>query len=300
MSRITGVTLLGRLGEYILNEPIGKGYTAAIYSMSSRETLAAKLYRKDHITPSQLNLLEQKTEAMLALPLTPRQKSMLAWPEDRLSQNGRFVGYVMPNIDCGTKLVHVIFPHARRIKGFDYGLKELTAIAYNLATVTGALHAANVVIGDFNMNNVVLNKKGNVFIIDNDAFVVPGFSDDAHLLPQPFVTDISAPEVIVSEFAQDAFTKQSDDFSLACLIFRLLCDGRHPFYVPGAQKLEKRAILKGDYNPSVTKHLSDDIRSLFERAFCYLPDTAASPETAQIRPTAEEWCRALREFHGIL
>lgn len=300
MSRITGVTLLGRLGEYTLNEPVGKGYTAAIYSLSSRETLAAKLYRKDHITPFQLNLLEKKAEAMLALPLTPRQRSMLAWPEDRLSQNGRFVGYVMPSIDCGTRLVHVMLPHARRLRGFEYGLKELTAIAYNLATVTGALHAANVVIGDFNMNNIVLNKKGNVFIIDNDSFVVPGFSDDAHLLPQPFVTDISAPEVIVSEFPQDAFTKTTDDFSLACLIFRLLCEGRHPFYVPGEKKLEKRAILKGDYNSSVTKHLPDDIRKLFNAAFSYLPETALSPETAEIRPTAEQWCKTLRDYHSSL
>lgn len=272
-------SLTGR--RYILGERIAKGGEAEIYEIEGCGNAVAKIYD----SPLRTSHREQKLMTMLKTPLDAQLDSLLAWPKDMLYDNkGRFAGFVMRRITGGILLEKIYSD-----EGLD--LLRRVVIAKNLCVALYNIHRkAGIVVGDLNPKNVlVMEGTGLVRIIDTDSFHI---SDGK----RTFRCDVCVPEYISPKVSNGipkgetlktvplpTYSRESDEYSLAILIFRILMDGVHPFSValargnnsdslPQPAELMKKYCFPYDVAPRGTrlpvfalpfKLLTEELRQMF-------------------------------------
>lgn len=329
----TGSKAGGSGATYTLASRIGHGSEGDVYAIDGQPEYVAKIYadakyvqvtNRHEGRPNGQEFMHAKVREMVRLsPVLKTQQwasyhshSFLAWPTDTLvDASGSFCGYVMPRVRGTGNLYGAVddYAHDSFFGPGNYTWKTAIKIAKQLAFVTGKLHEAGIVIGDFNPQNYLLDRDGLVSFVDIDSYTIsPSFKT---LVAFP---GLVAPELQGKPWSKKRndcqFTKESDDFSLACLIFQLLT-GEHPFNAvimkPGmasvSQSSQELNIRNGDC-PYV-KHgivprkasapdvfgllLPDYLRILFIKCFDYTSKDATSPERIKARPTAAEWYAAL-------
>ena len=131
----------------------------------------AKLYHQ--VTPERL----EKLETMLVYPpvdpkLAPNHITY-AWPESLLrNKQGKIVGFLMPRIVGASELIQVYTPLKRKELKLAIDWHYLHVVAYNLALAVHNLHEEGYVLGDIKAQNILVNSRGLVSIIDTDSFQV--------------------------------------------------------------------------------------------------------------------------------
>lgn len=152
---------------------IAQGGEAEIYELGSDRVV--KLFKTArHADVAGIPALEAAATARLVehqakLPAFPRGlPARVVAPTSlaTLTRRGELVGYAMPRVP-GAALYHVGDPRWRR----DHGASLAAAVAAlcDLGATVAALHAADVVIGDFNDLNVLVEDT-RAWIIDTDSF----------------------------------------------------------------------------------------------------------------------------------
>jgi len=308
--------------RYNLDKCIGKGGEGEIYEVTGNCNYVAKLYNEKKFTPNATNLfpreeLCEKVKTMVKQKVDPYVNGVLtiAWPQDALfDYNKKFVGYIMHK----TKSHHHLFDASRKRERGElfpkYTWKTAITLAYNLALVTKRLHDAEVIIGDFNANNVMINEEGYITLIDTDSFTIRNSETGRIFKCTVGVPDVLAPELQGKNLAlkESIFSKESDRFALAIHIFILLANNCHPFgYIDATRKVSAshgnlivNNIVHG-VCPYVEKNVRlspeapnmnifpEDIFGLFQKAFLYNKKDATNIETLKRRPSAEEWQKSL-------
>lgn len=299
--------------------PIGQGGEGAVYAISNDPDRVAKLYHehKKFRTEDERKELLEKIETMYSMKIKTKIDGILrvAWVEDILFDNGTFVGYVMPRVTVPYKIFHVT--RDDRIKIFpNYTWKYSVQYAYNLSWVVWYLHMNDIIIGDMNMNNIAVGSKGEVVLIDCDSFDIRDRRTGKHHKCTVGLQELLAPELqMAGKLADATFTKESDNFSLAIHIFRLLMNNADPF---GAkvlgQNTDSKAVVSANHaiingecphfrsvpNKTVPEYapkldlLPPDIVSAFNRTFNYTQLTAQ--KNIKNRTSAEEWNRLLLKY----
>ena len=317
-----------RATSYTLGRRLGGGGEGEVYEITGMHSLVAKIYFKSKFTPTPESpaprqQLKEKIETMLDQPVDPYINGVLsvAWPQDILSdQQGQFVGYTMPRVDSK----YHIFAASRereRVQLYPhYTWKTAILIAYNLALAVKVVQRTNAIIGDMNPNNIMLDEKGHVTLIDTDSFNITNKKNGKIYKCSVGVSEMLPPELQGKNLAKptSVFTKQTDNFALSIHIFNLLMNNCHPFGCVGMNKSQSssssnpvvRNIVKG-YCPYVTNGsgatspdapdvmmLPKEIRQLFDRAFSYSSSTAVQAATISKRPSAEEWQIALNNLYN--
>ena len=304
----------GRNGkEYELGKKIGAGGEGTVYQISNQKGYVAKVF---HAGTKDANYMRRKIETMINMPIKPIIDGVLriAWPEDILLDGTNFVGYVMPEVTAPYEIFYVYRDDAEREKFLPgYTWKYSVQYAYNLSWVVWYLHMNGIVVGDMNMKNIRIDSKGQVVLIDCDSFDITNPKTKEHFPCTVGLQEMLAPELqCVGSLANGKFSKESDDFSLAIHIFRLLMKNADPF---GAKLISKRKSSKSEVDASeaivngecvyVRKvpnkvapawvppfdMLPKDIQEAFRRTFNYTSLTAV--KNIKNRTTAEEWNRAL-------
>lgn len=135
----------------------------------------------------------------------------------RASKRGAVVGYVMDRV-AGRPLYELGEPRLRRAGGLD--LDAVVAALRELHGTVTALHAAGVVIGDFNDGNVLVDGP-RAWLIDADSFAwgpwpCPMFTER---FVDPRLCDRAAPAPALIR-PHDA---ESDWFAYTVMLFRTLC-----------------------------------------------------------------------------
>ena len=232
--------------------PIGQGGEGAVYAISNDPDRVAKLYHehKKFRTEDERKELLEKIETMYSMKIKTKIDGILrvAWVEDILFDNGTFVGYVMPRVTVPYKIFHVT--RDDRIKIFpNYTWKYSVQYAYNLSWVVWYLHMNDIIIGDMNMNNIAVGSKGEVVLIDCDSFDIRDKRTGKHHKCTVGLQELLAPELqMAGKLADATFTKESDNFSLAIHIFRLLMNNADPF---GAkvlgQNTDSKAVVSANH-----------------------------------------------------
>ena len=221
----------------------------------------------------------------------PKRKilSQVAWPLEALyDENNSFCGFMMPKLN-GTVTLQAFYEYPQT-KYPDMRVKYKVIVAQNICVVLSELHAAGYVFGDFNPANIGVNPKtGEVAFYDMDTchFRDPHTGHtyrcmggcDGYVAPE-LLEKVRRENKSFGEASLPTFTENTDYFSLAIHIFKLLMNGITP-YADG-YRFDQVMV----HPPSLPHKdtLPTEIHSL-------LSEACTSKEGK--RPTAVEWYHAL-------
>lgn len=279
---------------YSTGRELGRGGEGCVAELDSHPELVLKYYNE----PLPSGKLE-KLRYMVTLA-TPDLQSYAAWPTDVVTDmQGKPQGFTMKKLTQYVPL-HMLFSPMDRKKLFpDKGYSFLLHTARNLASVFYRLHAAGLVMGDVNEGNILVNNSGMVALIDCDSFQLK--KDSTTYYCEVGVPRYTPPELLqLGSFTQSERTSNTDNFSLAVLLFQLLFLGRHPYAGrnTGTEDIDEETAIRGKQfayslrnrskllsppeNSWNIHNLSDDLIQLFHEGF----------ENEQ-RPSPERWMHAL-------
>lgn len=208
----------------LLGDLLGEGGEGAVYALAGNQQIAVKLYHDERVRA--LPDLHDKISAQAACPELVRNVR-LAWPQFPVyDQNSKFIGYAMRRANGKplSRLAHPVlgpkhFPDCDRL--------FIVRVLLSLCTTVGSLHARGVVLGDINLDNVLVTPAGDVVLIDTDSVQFRAGS-------RVFRCRVGKPELTAPEFHGQRFetidrSVEGDAFALAVLMFQCLMLGRHPY-----------------------------------------------------------------------
>lgn len=286
----TDTQVAGMKGKYVLGPVVASGGEGTVYRVGTH--LAVKFYHRPLDPQKRLKLLMQ------AQMHRPSLAAVSTWPIDVVfDANRNIIGYVMPLVRGGVPIGNLFSPAERKRLYPLATYAHLLAITANLARAVTAIHNAQIVIGDFNAQNVLVLADYTVRLIDCDSYQIK-----AYLCPVG-VEAFTAPELFKKNLNVEPRTNTSDDFALAVIIFQLLVMGRHPF-AGSMQPTLGDAMKKGDYlfrkrwrgKSPITTQFGLGTYSLFPKPVEELFLRAFVPKRVAKRPTALEWMHALEDM----
>ena len=292
----------------LASEFFAKGGEGEIYEIIGMNSYVAKIYYEKY----QTSLREEKILTMIKKPPASNVINQFTWPIEVLYENNKFVGYIMPRLRNTYKL-NKMYEYPRPP---DKPWNLYIVIAKNLSAAINGVHISGHVCGDLNPNNICVNPlNGIITLVDTDSYHI--YDDDTKTIYRCVVAmEAFIPKELqnknLTSAALPTFTKETDLFTLAILIFSLLMNGCHPFacsntLVSGSVNLPSHNIIEGLF-PFMTKNnsitipryapsiniLGRKIKSLFKRAF------VTGYKRPKKRPTAEEWYFALADLEKSL
>lgn len=221
------------------NEPIARGGEGAIYLVPSYQRAVVKIYHPDILNKRQMQL-KNKIDLMSQHKQFESLKTNgnLTWPLFSVTDNnGNWLGYAMRKIENGKGLN--LLGHAKAyIKHFP-NLTRSDVVDYllDLTKTIKLLHAKKVMIGDYNPTNFLCftNKVNDkkVAFIDCDSWQIE--VDNQKFYCPVSVPDMLPPELMNKQLENYPRTEQSELFSFAILLFKILMLGRHPYDSVGGE-----------------------------------------------------------------
>ena len=294
---------------------IAQGGEGTVFNVQGNNDLAAKIWTKtDQIKAEKITAVVRNR--MATTPSTAG--TLCAWPQEVLrNRQGNPVGYLMPKVDTNKfDQSFSYYNKSQRDKtekkhGARIDQEILVTAARNLALAVADVHAAGHVIGDVNEKNVLVNRRGDVVIVDMDSIQVHDGQAGKTYLCEVGRDDYTPPRMQGRNFCQEPRTKDDDCFGLAVLTFKLIMGGMHPFssvvepddQSATAQLGEKIKEQLFPYNEDSTvperykvaapeykvawDNARDEVKSLFREAFdpFYVKNNA--------RPDGKRWSQAL-------
>lgn len=303
-----------------LKEPaLASGGEGKVYEIIGYPAKVAKIYHD----LSNAKAKERKiTEMVKTSEDDDFQKTRLtqdvAWPLSPLfDAKHNFVGFGMNRIVANNELDDLyVYPPKNNI---NVTIENKIDCAISLCGIVERLHSQGQYFGDGNPVNLKIDKNFNVCFLDADSFQ---FNSSGNVYRcEVCASGYVAPELIkkckgttYADCPGETFNKETDNFSLAIHIFRLLFNGAHPYIcqrqltragsAPAPKSTDKR-VESGEtpffrtvpnhttpsYAPDINS-IPPYVRSLFERAFV---DGHTNPNK---RPSATEWKQVLNKFKG--
>lgn len=322
--------LRGRNGKiYNIGRELAHGGEGKVCYVNGDDSILLKLYFPT-TKSDKMAALEKKLTVMVndknfdAYVDTEHGRVLrFAWPTDLLyDMSGKFVGFVMPNARNTYEFHELMWPDRReQFKQYDY--KRSIAVSFNLTQAVQYAHDRGYVLGDMNVKNFRFDRNCYVIVLDVDSFDVVDRATGAHYKCSVGTGDYLAPELQgVGDLSRPSarFTRESDYFSMALLVFQFLMDGTHPFNAPrittgngysssASANPMQTDIANGNcpyvrtgtgkaipaYAPDFVM-LPANLRELFRRTFGYTQSTAVQAISG--RATAAEFGMALYHFYS--
>lgn len=262
----------------------------------------AKIYHDP--TPERI----EKLKVMLANPpvdpMLSQNHISIAWPHDLLKDgSGGGVGFLMPAIRQSRELPSIYNPRLRKKNAPGFNWYYLHAAALNIAWIIQEIHAKGYVLGDIKPQNILVNDRALVAVIDTDSFQVRD-SSTRQVYRCTVGSDGFTPiELLGKDFSITDQTEIHDRFRLAVLIHYLLF-GYHPFSgewtgsdeSPDQTELIRRGFWYGGQNSLIRASQNtiplDVVHPEIKR--CFLKCFNDGYTAPHLRPTAEEWHNALQ------
>ena len=261
----------------------------------------AKIYHDP--TPARIAKLEVMLANPPADPMLSHNHISIAWVSDLLKDsNGKYVGFLMPAIANSKPLSSVCNPKLRKrnAEGFNWYYLHVTAL--NTAWIVQAIHAKGYVLGDIKLENILVNDRAMIAVIDTDSFQVRDTSAKKVYLCTVGSEGFTPPELIGKDFHKVKQSQNQDCFRLGVLIHYLLF-GYHPFSgswtgvgeCPEQTELIRQGYWYGSQNSPIRESATTipldvvhlELKKLFLQCF------NDGHEQSHLRPNAEDWHKAL-------
>lgn len=293
------MTLIDSQGHIIkLGNEIAKGGEGTVYNIEDHKNYVVKLYNDKLLKSCKLN----KLKIMISL-FNKDIGNFAAWPRSIVLDNNIPCGFIMEKFSDYIE-IHQLYGSSSRKKYFPKANWQfLVHTARNLACAIETLHKKNIVIGDINQGNILVNKQAMVKFIDCDSYQIE--VDKTLFLCEVGVPEYTPPELQNKSFRDTRRTFNHDNFALAVLIFKILMMGRHPYSGDGAPSEIGEAISKnyfcygetaksnGIYTHQASfmyETLDIKLQNLFDKAFT----------NGSVRPNATLWKETLSDIETSL
>jgi WD40 repeat protein len=281
--------LIASSGEGTVWQTSLNGYLAKLYHSPDRQRV-------------------QKLEVMIASPpvdpMLSRNHISFAWPKELLKDgSGACVGFLMPAIPQGVSLLNVYNPRLRKQKIPKFNWRYLHTTALNIAWIIQEIHTKGYVLGDIKPQNVLVNDRALVSVIDIDSFQVCDPQTGQLYRCTVGSEGFTPAELLGQELSDLEQTAIHDHFRLAVIIYLLLF-GNHPFkgeWIGSDDPPDPTELIRRGFWPYASNSLIQsgphtiplnivhpELRKHFLRCF---NDGHTMPH---LRPTAQDWCNALQ------
>lgn len=279
----------------IEGERLFKGGEGEIYAVD-RPGQVAKIYHSDKRT----DIRERKLKDMLAN--APDAGGRLCWPAHLLyDREEEFMGYLMPRVPekavtFQLSVLQLGKPSVREyiLPGWDR--RDLVCTAKAVADVAAKLHKNDILIGDINDGNFLVDPGDSsaVYLVDCDSYQFNGY-------PCPVGTpDYTHPGTAdrlgISgdlKFGEFLRLESEEDYALSILIFRILTLGQYPFY--GSGKAPEQAMRERLF-PTRSKDADKATWLIRKNLPKAIDDAFAAAFKQWEAPTAEQWSGLLETY----
>lgn len=281
-------------------EEIARSGEGIIYK-TNKAGFLAKIYHS--INQEKIEKLQVMVDNPPVDPTRTQNHISITWPKELLRDSyDKCLGFLMPEIKNGQTLINVYNPSLRHKKAPGFNWYYLHTTALNVALVIQALHHRKYVVGDLKPENLLVNERGLVSIIDTDSFQISDFRTGKVYYSPVTSQEYTPPEMFGKDVQAIKRSEEQDRFGLAVIIWLLLF-GYHPFSgkwlgeenQPSIDELIRDGYWIYSFNSKISpNHLSiplkilhPDLQKCFHKCFT---DGHNNPSA---RPSATEWIAVL-------
>ncbi len=271
---------------------------------TNKEGFVAKIYFKK----MRSNFRRDKIRLMVDNPINDNS---ICWPCSLLMSNKEFVGFLMPLISESYVIKDPFDYSVDELSSFfKYDKRNVIKVLINIMCIFEKLKSNNIVMGDINFNNFMINKNTyEVILIDLDGAQIdkyPCVTCKAYFnAPELFseVTDYEDNEECIANKHYHSYysTFLRDSFGLAAYSFMLLmkekpyngieCLAKFDFGYD-VSNVDKTIANKNETYSNRWAHLPLFMREAFYKCF-----TTKNPNE---RLTPKQWCDYLRYYLKLL
>lgn len=215
--------ILSTNGQMKLSKKISEGGEGIIYAVNGNSSIVCKIYHPEKLT----NLRKEKIELMISKKISFEG---ICWPIDLIYNNlNEFVGYIMPAAN-GKTMQTSMFIKPALLRNFpNFTRKDLVNISISFLEKMKFLHSMNIIVGDINALNILVETNGKIWFVDTDSYQIENF-------PCPVGTvNFTAPEIQGKDYATFMRTKNHELFAVATMLFMILFPGKPPYAQQGGE-----------------------------------------------------------------
>jgi serine/threonine protein kinase len=290
---VTSESPVGR-GAIVLGELLGEGGEGRVFAVDGDHDRVVKIFDSEHRTRHRNEKLRLLLSHELGSPGIGFPTSVIT------NGDGEFVGYAMPRA-AGKGLQATIMRPARFKRTYPNWTKaDLVDVCISFLEKVEYLHSLNILLGDINPKNLMVNENKDVWIIDADSWQLEGY-------PCPVGTPMFTAPTITGDYAEELRTIEEELFAVATMLFMILITGQFPYARSGADGGDFAALIKegkfafqfqehsdrdqpGGNWKYMWSHLPFPVKRVFWNTFHRDGDRYSR------RPTAKEWLRVFREY----
>lgn len=206
-----------------LGEELGKGGEGSVFATSDAKYVA-KIYKKEKVTREKID----KLKLMLSKPI---EYEGICYPKAILYNHHRqFVGYLMPKAK-GKELRNFLFIPKKvfEMRNPDWKRIDLVKLCLTILDKFAYLHDRNIILGDINPFNILVESAEKVYLVDVDSYQVEGFACPVGTV------NYTAPEIQGKNYKDFLRTFGNEYFAIATLMFNILFLGKSPYSQTGGE-----------------------------------------------------------------
>src|SRR5690606_10778748 len=130
--------------------------------------------------------------------------------------------YAMPRA-TGKELQATVMRPARFKKTYPNWTKaDLVDVCISFLEKVAYLHSLNILLGDINPKNIMVDANKDVWIIDADSWQLEGY-------PCPVGTPMFTAPTVTGDYADALRTEEEELFAVATMLFMILITGQFPY-----------------------------------------------------------------------
>ncbi len=219
--------------KFTLVKRLSGGAEGMVFTTSNPKYVA-KIYHKGVITPLRWAKLKKLTELGITSP-------GFCTPQHLLYFRGVPIGYTM-FIGKGTTLSNVFDGPDAILEHYpDWTRLDVCETLLNLIGKYLYLHMHDIVAGDIQLKNALINTSSSQYLIDMDSVQVGN-------LPCPVGTEeFTDPKLWGRDFSGFVRTLEDEDYSIAMLVFSVLFCGLHPYATRKGAETLREEILEHNF-----------------------------------------------------